>query len=64
MHRGERGHPVGFAARYRAALMALSGDEGARSVVAANAADVMTIEVDDPGVVRDVDRPADLGPAP
>ena len=27
-YRGERGHPVGFARAYRAALVALSGDEG------------------------------------
>jgi len=64
VHRGERGHPVGFAARHRAALLALSGDEGARSVVALDPAAVTAIGVDDPGVVRDVDRPADLSPPP
>jgi molybdenum cofactor cytidylyltransferase len=60
VHRGERGHPVGFAARHRAALQALSGDEGARSVVAANPGAVTTFVVDDPAVVRDVDLPDDL----
>jgi molybdenum cofactor cytidylyltransferase len=63
VHRGERGHPVGFAAWHRSALLALSGDQGARSVVEMDAAAVMAIEVDDPGVVRDVDRPADLAPS-
>jgi molybdenum cofactor cytidylyltransferase len=63
-YRGERGHPVGFAQWHRAFLLALSGDEGARALVATNPAAVTAIAVDDAGVVRDVDRPADLEPAP
>ena len=57
---GRRGHPVGFAAEHRDALVALAGDAGARSIVAAHAASVRTVDVDDPGIVRDVDLPADL----
>ncbi len=57
---GQRGHPVGFAHGHGAALAALAGDEGARSVVAAHAAGVRVIDVDDPGVLRDVDRASDL----
>jgi len=59
-YRGRRGHPVGFSAAHHAALVALTGDEGAKAVLAANAAAVETFEVDDPGVLRDVDRPDDL----
>lgn len=59
-YNGVRGHPVGFAATLRDELLALSGDEGAKRVVAAHS-DVLTrIDVDDPGIVRDVDIPADL----
>lgn len=58
---GARGHPVGFAASLRPALLALGGDEGARRVVAANAHAVVVVDVDDPGILRDVDVPADLG---
>jgi molybdenum cofactor cytidylyltransferase len=58
--RGERGHPVGLAARFRAQLEALRGDEGARSVLMANADLVKLIEVDDPGIFRDIDTPDDL----
>lgn len=57
---GRRGHPVGFAARHRAALQALATDEGARRVVAAHAHEVTAIAVDDPGVLRDVDTVDDL----
>ena len=59
-YRGERGHPVGLSARFRAQLEALGGDEGARSVLRQHAQLVKLIEVDDPGVCRDIDTPADL----
>jgi len=57
---GERGHPVGFARRHCAALAALTGDSGARSLIEANRRHVTLIAVDDAGVVRDVDTPDDL----
>jgi molybdenum cofactor cytidylyltransferase len=57
---GERGHPVGVSARFRAQLKALRGDEGARSVLKENAGLVTLIDVDDPGVCRDIDTPDDL----
>jgi len=58
--RGERGHPVGFAASHRAALMALEGDEGARAILAHAGTALVRIDVDDAGVLRDVDAPGDL----
>ena len=59
-YRGERGHPVGMSVRFRAQLEALRGDEGARSVLKAHTGLIKLIEVDDPGVCRDIDRPSDL----
>ena len=59
-YRGERGHPVGLSARFRAQLEALRGDEGARALLKQNASLIELIEVDDPGVCRDIDTPADL----
>jgi molybdenum cofactor cytidylyltransferase len=58
--RGERGHPVGFARKYGSLLSALTGDEGARSVVASRQWVLQQLPVDDPGVVRDIDHPEDL----
>jgi molybdenum cofactor cytidylyltransferase len=58
--RGARGHPVGFSRALRAELAALDGDEGARSVIAAHRPDIVLVEVDDPGIVTDIDTPADL----
>jgi len=58
--RGQRGHPVGFARRHHAALAALTGDVGARGILQRNAAGLAIVDVDDPGILGDVDRPADL----
>ena len=60
--RARRGHPVGIGARYKADLLALAGDEGAKALLARHSADLLKIPVGDPGVVRDIDRPEDLAP--
>ena len=57
---GERGHPVGFAARFAAALCALQGDAGARTIVQANPDSVRLVPVEDGGILADVDTPEDL----
>ena len=57
-HKGVRGHPVGFSAELYSELVALRGDEGARRLVARYPA--IGVEVDDPGVLIDVDTEADL----
>lgn len=60
LHKGVRGHPVGLSRRFYAELTSLSGDEGAKAILRANASDLTVIETDDDGVSRDVDTPADL----
>ena len=57
---GRRGHPVGFAQACGPALAALAADDGARAVVAAHRDAMVRLDVDDPGVLRDVDTPEDL----
>lgn len=57
VHRGRRGHPVGFRSPCRDELLALTGDEGARGVLAAHPP--LRIDVDDPGSLLDIDRPAE-----
>jgi molybdenum cofactor cytidylyltransferase len=58
VYRGRRGHPVGFGAMHGTALAALDGDVGARLLL--ESSDLTTIDVDDAGVVADVDTPGDL----
>ena len=60
---GARGHPVGFAGSFRAQLEASSGDAGARSLLHEHEARIARIEVDDPGVLHDIDTPRDLAGA-
>jgi molybdenum cofactor cytidylyltransferase len=57
-YRGLRGHPVGFSAELYSELVLLTGDEGARRLVARYPA--AAVEVDDPGVLLDVDTEDDL----
>ncbi len=57
---GRRGHPVGFAARYRDELLALRGDGGARQLLERDAGDIMTINISNGGIFTDIDRPGDL----
>lgn len=54
------GHPVGFNKKWGQALGALDGDRGARSLIRQYADAVVRVDVADPGVIRDVDTPADL----
>jgi molybdenum cofactor cytidylyltransferase len=60
VHRGWRGHPVGFAAGFVPALTALDGDQGARALLQRHQAEVLAVPVDDAGIVTDIDTPADL----
>jgi molybdenum cofactor cytidylyltransferase len=57
---GRRGHPVGFARRFAPSLLALSGDRGARILLAQYDAQLTRVACDDPGILRDVDTPADI----
>jgi molybdenum cofactor cytidylyltransferase len=58
-YRGEWGHPRALPRDCFEPMLALDGDAGARHLIDwAQAA--VHIEVDDPGILRDVDTPADL----
>lgn len=57
---GARGHPVGFSRRHYADLAALSDDAGARSLLERHRDGLVLQEVGDPGILADVDTPADL----
>jgi molybdenum cofactor cytidylyltransferase len=60
MYQGRRGNPVGFSRHYLPQLLALEGDQGARSILKHSA--VTELEVDDSGILQDIDIPADLPP--
>ncbi len=59
-YQGRRGHPVLFSRELFGELAAAPEDQGARVVVAADPARVAYVDVNDAGVVIDLDTPEDL----
>lgn len=57
----QRGHPVGFSQQYKAELLALNQDIGAREIIQNNLSVLEQVECDDNGVLIDIDTPGDLG---
>ncbi|HXW07664.1 MAG TPA: nucleotidyltransferase family protein [Vicinamibacterales bacterium] len=60
VHRGGHGHPVIFGREVFPDLRAADPQVGAKAVFRRHAEGVVDVEVDDPGVLVDVDVPADL----
>ncbi|MDE2344818.1 MAG: nucleotidyltransferase family protein [Betaproteobacteria bacterium] len=58
-HEGRRGNPAGFSQNMKAALLALEGDQGARRLLEECASAIYWLDVDDPGILLDIDVPAD-----
>ena len=57
---GKRGHPVLIdLPRYRREILSLSGDRGLKPVVRGHPEDTLEVPVDDEGILRDLDTPAD-----
>ncbi len=56
-YQGRRGHPVVFAASVLPEFLALPPDSDARSVIHRHRDDTRYLDVDDPGILKDVDRP-------
>ncbi len=61
VYRGRRGNPVLFDRSLFPRIMGIQGDVGAKSVVRDNESSLTEVEVEDRGVVVDVDTPSDYG---
>ena len=57
-YQGKRGNPVGFSRQYLSQLLALTGDQGARSLL--KTFPVTEVAVNDAGILKDIDVPEDL----
>ncbi|WP_211467961.1 nucleotidyltransferase family protein [Collimonas silvisoli] len=55
---GRRGNPVGFSRKHLPQLLALRGDQGARSLL--QSLPVVEVTVADPGIHQDIDTVADI----
>lgn len=60
VYQGQRGNPVGFAKSLFVELQQLQGDQGARALLKSHS--VFEVDVDDAGILRDIDTPEDLLP--
>lgn len=58
LYDGRRGNPVRWPRAHFPALAALTGDTGARALLDRHS--VNLVNVDDPGILADIDTPADL----
>lgn len=59
-YQGQRGHPVGVSAAFKADLLALNQDHGAQRLLQQQQALLQLIQTQDAGVVWDIDTPSDL----
>jgi molybdenum cofactor cytidylyltransferase len=58
-YRGDRGNPVLLDRSLFAEVMALEGDIGCRAIFHNHLEEIMKVEVDDEGILLDLDRPED-----
>jgi len=59
-YKGKRGLPVCFGNRFYADIMNITGDIGARHIIQKNPEQVLTVEVDNPDCLFDVDNDDDV----
>ena len=57
VYRGLRGHPVLIGIQYLQEVMQLQGDVGAREILVNHPGDILEIEVDQDGILKDIDTP-------
>ena len=53
----QRGNPAGFRQRYFDEIMQLQGDQGARSLLGKYKEECFEVEVQDSGIIQDIDTP-------
>lgn len=58
--RGRRGHPVGFGHSLISELLDLRGDRGAREILGRHVDQITLLDVDDEGILLDIDELSDL----
>jgi molybdenum cofactor cytidylyltransferase len=60
VHHGRRGNPMLWGSRYFDAMMELTGDGGAKSLIARHQDHLIEVEVATHGILEDIDAPTDL----
>jgi molybdenum cofactor cytidylyltransferase len=60
VYENRRGNPVGFSKYWKEELLKLSGDRGARDLLAKNSENLSMLNTDDQAILKDIDYPGDL----
>ena len=63
-YNGKRGHPVALPLGLRDEILATAATSNLHEVIKRHLDQRVDLDVDDPGIVKDVDTPADLGTTP
>ncbi|MEW6996419.1 NTP transferase domain-containing protein [Colwelliaceae bacterium BS250] len=58
LYNNKPGHPVCFGSSFIAALVELTGDNGAAAIIKANSNNIKYVEVSDIGIINDIDIPS------
>ena len=59
-YRNQKGNPVCFGSCFYSQLKKLNSDKGGKDIVLNNPQSVIELELEDEGVLKDIDRPTDL----
>ncbi len=62
VHQEQRGHPIAIPSGFRRALLLAPPDVTLKQALSAAGAEPVELPVGDPGILKDVDTPADLEP--
>jgi len=60
MFKGQQGNPVLFPKSFEEKLLSIQGDSGAKKILEINKKEVLYLEINDPGIIRDLDVPSDF----
>ena len=60
MFKGQKGNPVLFPKSFEEKLSSIQGDYGAKKILEINKKEVLNLEIDDPGIIKDLDVPSDF----
>jgi len=60
MFKGQQGNPVLFPKSFEEKFLSIQGDSGAKKILEINKKEVLYLEINDPGIIRDLDVPNDF----
>ena len=60
LFKGQKGNPVLFPKSFEKKLLSIEGDSGAKKMLEINKKKVLNLEIDDPGIIKDLDVPSDF----